>query len=374
MISFWEKRSFLNYDVIIIGSGILGLSTACEIKEQFPDKEILILERGIFPTGASTKNAGFLCFGSLTEILADISAKGEASAIDLVNKRWEGINILKQRLAENKIGYLNFGGYELIDSKHSHSIDKVEYVNSLLERFFNERVFEIKNDFIEQFGFNKDHIRSLVYSHYEAQIDTGELMKTLLKYTEFLGVQIINGAEVKDVSKGKVTVFHNYLREEVNFHADQIIICANAFTGKLFPGMNVTPGRGVVLITKPVNGLKFKGIFHYDEGYYYFRNFGKRVILGGGRNLDFKSEETSEFGLNENIVNDLKLKLSEMILPGVEYEIEDTWSGIMGFTGNKLPVIQRYDDNCLAAISCNGMGIALSSYVAKEIVNSLNDL
>ena len=86
MLSFWEKNSFLNYDYIIVGSGILGLSTACEIKESFPDKEILVLERGIFPTGASTKNAGFLCFGSLTEILADIKLKGEDNAIQLVEK------------------------------------------------------------------------------------------------------------------------------------------------------------------------------------------------------------------------------------------------------------------------------------------------
>jgi glycine/D-amino acid oxidase-like deaminating enzyme len=374
MISFWEKRSLLNYDVIIVGSGILGLSTACEIMEQFPGKEILILERGIFPTGASTKNAGFLCFGSLTEILADIELKGTASAIELVKNRWKGIRILRQRLAENKIGYLNYGGYELIDSRHPHAVEKVEYVNTLLENIFNERVFEIKNDSIDQFGFNKDHVRSLIYSQYEAQIDTGEMMKTLLKYAQFLGVQIINGAEVKDISGGNVTVYHNYLKEEVNFHAEQIVICANAFTNKLFPDMNVTPGRGVVLVTKPVNGLKFKGIFHYDEGYYYFRNFGKRVILGGGRNLDFKAEETSEFGFNERIVNDLKLKLTEMILPGVNCEIEDMWSGIMGFTSNRLPAVQRIDDHCSAAISCNGMGLALSSYVAKEIVNSIYDI
>lgn len=54
MLSFWEKNSLLNYDVIIVGSGILGLSTACEIKERRPEKNVLILERGIFPTGAST--------------------------------------------------------------------------------------------------------------------------------------------------------------------------------------------------------------------------------------------------------------------------------------------------------------------------------
>lgn len=371
MLSFWEKNSFLTYDYIVIGSGILGLSTACELKERFPQKEVLVLERGIFPTGASTKNAGFLCFGSLTEILADIKLKGEANAIALVEKRRKGISMLKQRIDENKMGYLNYGGYELIDEKYAGAIEQMEYVNDLLKEFFREPVFEMRDDRIKQFGFNSEHVKHLVYSRYEAQIDTGQMMKTLMKYAQFLGVQIINGCDVKEVTSGRVLVNHIVLNEEVTFSADRVIICANAFAGKLAPDMNVKPGRGQVFVTKPIKDLKFKGIFHMDEGYYYFRNFGKRVIFGGGRNLDFASEETGEFLRNEKILADLKSKLDNVILPGTEYEIEDTWSGIMGFTKDKLPKIQEIEENVITAISCNGMGIALSSFIAKEIVNTL---
>ena len=67
MLSFWEKDFFIAYDHIVVGSGIVGLSTAIAIKEKQPNSRVLVLERGIFPTGASTKNAGFACFGSLSE-------------------------------------------------------------------------------------------------------------------------------------------------------------------------------------------------------------------------------------------------------------------------------------------------------------------
>src|SRR4030095_15131093 len=308
MLSFWEKNSFLAYDYIIVGSGILGLSTACEIKENFPDKEVLVLERGILPTGASTKNAGFLCFGSLTEILSDIKLKGEDNAVKLVENRWSGINLLKHRIDENKMGYFNYGGYELIDEKYFTSLDKIEYVNEMLKNIFNEPVFELKNGKINQFGFSDGFVKSLVFSPYEAQVDTGQMMKTLLKYAQFLGIQIINGCDVKEVHGNKATAYHNVLNEEITFSGEYIIICANAFTQQLIPEINISPGRGEGLVTKPIDGLKFKGIFHYDEGYYYFRNYGKRVIFGGGRNLDFKGEETSEFGFNEKIINDLKRK------------------------------------------------------------------
>ncbi len=373
MISFWEKNSFLNYDCIIVGSGLLGLSTACEIRERFPDKEVLVLERGIFPTGASTKNAGFLCFGSLTEILADIETKGEANAIELVEKRWQGINLLKQRVVENKMDYLNYGGYELIDENSIGSIEKIEYVNNLLSGIFGGKVFELKNDKIKAFGFDSGFVRSLVYSPYEAQLDTGKMMRTLLKYAEFLGVQIHNGCEVIRIDNGNVVIRHNVLKEEVEFTSQNVIVCTNALLSELVPALKVKPGRGEVLITKPIKGLKFKGIFHYDEGYYYFRNFGDRVIFGGGRNLDFNTEETGEFGFNEKIISDLKKKLNEMILPGTEFEIESMWTGIMGFTADKLPVIHKVNENLTAALSCNGMGIALSSQVAREIVTTVFD-
>ncbi|MEO8514146.1 MAG: FAD-dependent oxidoreductase [Ignavibacteria bacterium] len=372
MLSFWEKNSLLNYDVIIIGSGILGLSTACEIKERYPEKNILVLERGILPTGASTKNAGFLCFGSISEILTDLEAKGEAETISLIEKRWKGINYLKQRLSENKIGYHNYGGYDLIEAENSDAADKIDLVNGLLLPVFKNKVFQAADDKIKKFGFSSNIVSRLVYSPYEAQIDTGEMMKTLIKYAQFLGVQVINGADVKEVSEGSVQLWHDFLDESITFKADKVIICANAYINKLMPELSVKPGRGHVIITKPIEGLKFKGIFHYNEGFYYFRNYGERVIFGGGRNLDFKSEESFDFSFNETILNDLIDKLDNMILPGVKYEIEDKWTGIMGFTKNKLPEILEIDDYTIAAFSCNGMGIALSSYIAREIVMLLN--
>jgi gamma-glutamylputrescine oxidase len=198
------------------------------------------------------------------------------------------------------------------------------------------------------------------------------MMKTLLKYAQFLGIQIINGADVKELGDGEVHIWHNYLNETISFRADKVIICANAYLNKLMPELNVKPGRGHVIITKPIDGLKFRGIFHYNEGYYYFRNFSEKVIFGGGRNLDIEAEESFDFSYNETILNDLIDKLDNMILPGVNYEIEDKWTGIMGFTSNKLPEIMEIDTSTIAAISCNGMGIALSGYIAREIADLLN--
>ena len=376
MLSFWENNSFINYDFIIIGSGILGLSVACEIKEINPSRSVLVLEKGVLPSGASTKNAGFACFGSLTEILSDFERIGEAETIQLVENRYKGINLLRNRLGDDKTGWLNYGGYELLDEKHFHSLDKIGFVNDKLRNIFGKDTFEIKNEKIKEFGFNETKVKSLIYSSFESQIDTGKMMSSLLDYASSLGVRIINGSDVEMVNEKEnyvKVILKNYPgQENIYFNAKSVIVCTNAFTKKLFPEFNIKPGRGQVLVTKPINDLKFKGVFHFDEGFYYFRNYEDRVIFGGGRNLDFENEETAEFELNEKILNDLKEKLNDIILPGQKYEVDYCWSGIMGFNELKKPEIKNVSDRIIFALSCNGMGIALSSYISKKLVKKIN--
>jgi hypothetical protein len=61
-----------------------------------------------------------------------------------------------------------------------------------------------------------------------------------------------------------------------------------------------------------------------DRGYYYFRNIGDR-ILGGGRNLDFDVENTTEFAQTEIVQNKLEELLKEVILPNQKFEIAHRW-------------------------------------------------
>ena len=97
MLSFWEKDVFLKkYDVLIVGAGFSGLWLAFFLKKQNPKIQIAILERGVLPTGASTKNAGFSCFGSPTELLENIAVMGVDEAMFLAEQRFRGIKMIEQ--------------------------------------------------------------------------------------------------------------------------------------------------------------------------------------------------------------------------------------------------------------------------------------
>ncbi|MBI2429603.1 MAG: FAD-binding oxidoreductase [Ignavibacteriales bacterium] len=373
MISFWEQQSFLRSDIVIIGGGILGLSVACSIKEHDSKSSVTVLERGVLPTGASTKNAGFACFGSLTELLADERTLGKEKMLSLVEKRWKGLQKLRARLGDDAIDFRQHGGYELLTESELFALGHLERMNAVLFPVFNENIFSLADEKIETFGFASGTVRSLVFTSLEGQIDTGKMILALMQKAQSLGVMIFTGANVTAIHphNDSVDIEIDSAEKKILMNAHRVGICTNAFLSDLLPAMNVVPGRGQIVATKPISGLKFRGTFHFDHGFYYFRDFNNRIIFGGGRNQDFDAEATSEFAPNEKILFDLKKKLSEVILPHTPFEIEMSWQGIMGFGESKIPFIKEVHPNLFAALGCNGMGIALSSLLGEELAERI---
>ena len=373
MISFWEQQSYLHSDVVIVGGGILGLSTACSIKERNTRLRVTVLERGILPAGASTKNAGFACFGSLTELIADERTLGKKKMLSLVEKRWKGLQKLRARLGDSMIDYQQHGGYELLTDSELFALDHLDAMNATLFPIFNQNIFSLVNEKIKAFGFAADTVKSLVFTSLEGQIDTGKMMLALIQKAQSLGVIIYTGANVTAVhpQNNSVDMEIESGKEKIKLKAHTVAVCTNAFLPDLLPQIGVTPGRGQIIATKPIDGLKFRGTFHFDHGFYYFRDFNNRVIFGGGRNQDFEAEATIEFAPNEKILSDLKQKLSDVILPGTPFEIDITWQGIMGFGETKIPFINQVSPNIFAALGCNGMGIALSSVLGDELAERM---
>ena len=130
--------------------------------------------------------------------------------------------------------------------------------------------------------------------------------------------------------------------------------------------MKTSPARNQVLITKPIKKLPFEGTFHYNSGYYYFRNINNRILFGGGRNLALETETTDLFGNTKLIQGELSKMLKEIILPNTDYEIDQWWSGILGVGNTKEPIVKMYSDRIGVAVRLGGMGIAIGSLIGKE--------
>lgn len=369
-LSYWEIKNWLtNIDFTIVGSGIVGLNCALQIKERFPKSKILILDKGILPQGASTKNAGFACFGSLSEIIDDLKHHSEDEVLNLVNRRVKGLKILRETLGDKTINYQNLGGYELFlnsdEALYNSCQEQQNKINQLLYPIFNSEVFTFKKD---SFGFNNINSNSS-FNSFEGQIDTGKMMNALLLKVQKLDIKILNNCTVESFLEAS-----NFVKVKTNhfeFTSNKLFIATNGFAKQLnIP--EVKPARAQVIITKPINNLQIKGTFHLDEGFYYFRNIDHRILLGGGRNLDFKTEETTEFGQTQTIQNKLEALLKSTILPNTPFEIEHRWSGIMGVGTQKKTIIKQMSSNVYCGVRLGGMGIAIGSLVGNELANLLD--
>ena len=373
MISFWEKETLQEWDYIIVGSGIVGLSAAINIKERDLSAKVLILERGTFPSGASTKNAGFACFGSLTELIADIKKMGEEKCLNLVIQRWEGLQKLRSRLSDTIMDFQQNGGYELITEKEIECLRYLDSINQLLFPYFKKNVFGENKKLVSQFGFSQKHIKTVISNPLEAQLHSGKMIYALILQATKMGISIFTGTSVEDykIQNNSVTLNVSSQIQNLSLIGSKVAFCTSAFTKKILKDIDIVPGRGMILITKPIQNLKIKGTFHIDEGYFYFRNIDERVLLGGGRNLDFITETTTEFGINSFILEKLTQILTEIIIPDEKFEIDQVWSGIMAFGSEKEPIIKKIEQNIVVGARLSGIGVAIGSLVAEKVADLL---
>jgi len=367
-LSYWElKNWFTNVDyTVVVGSGIVGLHAALRLRERFPDSKILVLEKGMLPHGASTKNAGFACFGSISEIIDDLKSHSEEEVFSLVQKRWKGLQLLRKRLGDERIDFKPFGGYELFlkedESCYDECINKLPFINEILKPLFRADVFAKE---IDRFGFNgiREH---LVFNPFEAQIDTGNMMQALLREAVSENILILNRQTVTSfLEKGDEV---EIVLGDFSFMTKKVLFATNGFANELTNGA-VKPARAQVLVTEPIKNLDIKGTFHLDRGYYYFRNIGDRILLGGGRNLDFDAETTTEFAQTEIVQNKLEQLLKEVILPNQEFKIEHRWSGIMGIGNSKNPIVSQLSQNVYCGVRLGGMGVAIGSLIGTELAD-----
>jgi glycine/D-amino acid oxidase-like deaminating enzyme len=248
------------------------------------------------------------------------------------------------------------------ESAYQESLQKLPFINEIINPIFKTEVFLKEFD---RFNFRGIH-EYLIFNPFEAQIDTGNMMQALLKQAISKDILILNQQTVTAFEENINGV--NVALGDFSFNTKKLLFATNGFANQVIR-QEVKPARAQVLITEPIPNLDIKGTFHIDKGYYYFRNIGNRILLGGGRNLDFQGETTTELGETELIQNRLEQLLKEVILPETEFKIEHRWSGIMGLGSSKNPIVSQLSDHVYCGVRMGGMGVAIGSLIGNELAD-----
>jgi gamma-glutamylputrescine oxidase len=343
-------------DIYVIGGGIVGTSAAISMAEAEPTTRICVVDRSFPPRGATLRNAGFACFGSLSEICADVDAMGAEEAMSVVRLRVEGLAILRSRFSDDELGLEMHGGHEIF-LDDDPALERLDEINALLEPIFNAPTFARADADIVHHGFGP-HVRHLITTPFEGTLHSGKLLAALWHRAAGMGVRFCthNITSTDEVSR---------LQGQ---HNARIIVATNA----LAPFLSTTslePGRGQIAVTSPIPGLRLRGSYHFNRGFTYFRNVSDRVLVGGFRDAFMDQERTTSMETTDNVQATLDEFLRNVLGLdiGDSVSIDHRWAGIMGFSPDHRPsVTPGVAPDITQIFACNGMGVAIASAVVAK--------
>ena len=370
--SYWERGLFLrNNDVIVVGAGITGLSTAIELKNKQPNCRVSLLEKSWLSDGASSKNAGFACFGSISEFADDLNDMSFDEVVKLAVKRFRGIEKLVAVYSEDVLKLEWNGGHELFfeDDIASFNVcsDLVERFNDAFETEIGIRPYSILS--VSEFQGMKNLV-GVISNKYEGGLNTGAMLFAMRKSALDKGVQVFNGVEVGGYySKGSEV----HVESSAGiWTAKKLVFCTSSFHSHLFEELQMSAKRNQVIVTKPISDLKLNGTFHHQQGFNYFRNIDGRILMGGMRHLFPNSESTALQGNTDEVVNALKNFVQDKIHTTSTIEIDIAWSGILGVGKDERPVVKQIKENIFIGARLGGIGVAIGSLIGEELAELID--
>lgn len=375
-LSYWETELLpRDCDVCIVGGGFTGAWTAYFLSRLNPGIRIVILEEMTISRGASTRNAGFLCYGSPTEILDDIESMGEEKALALVRDRYMGLRKIQSLVPPGSASIFWNNGYELFTESQSETykevLDKLPQLNASLRSVIGREPYSTaESGQLEKLA--SGHSKAIKIEG-EGQVQPASLLKYINHLNESAGVRILEGFMVEnlDESGDKVRIDTN---RNHRITTSRVLIATNGFFNQLFPDkLSVLPARNQVLLLEVNQPVKLEGSWHSESGYIYFRAVNGMLLIGGGRHWFKEEEATARMDANEKIISGLKdYALREILPTGSKVKEYAHWSGIMGMGPTKSPVFEWMSGNILSAVGLSGMGVALSPVLGEKAANELN--
>ncbi len=367
--SYWESNTWLEgVDLVVIGAGIVGLTAAIHARSMRPHWRIVVLDADPIGGGGSTRNAGFSCFGSATELQQDRQSFGDEDALNLVRKRWQGLQNLRSTFGDDALGHTVCGSVELFPNGGGTCIPSAQELQDL-NRWIQpvtgqvETFVQIQAHSLPQINAKSEN--TAILSPLEGLLDTGKMNRAFKSLAHTKGIDILAGIRVETINSAKsgcemqVSAFS---RGNASITATRILVATNALGATLIPELDVQPAVNHVFVTDRIPGFHFPHAVHIDAGYIYARPIENRILMGGGRHWGLDEAETRK-------------RLKSMMIklwPATEaVPIAYQWSGQLGVGKNRSPIVQWCGPNTLAAVRMGGMGIAIGMEVGRLAAEEL---
>ena len=380
---YWETEHLLRpADITVVGAGIVGMSTALQVKRARPEALVRLLERDPLSSGGTTRNAGFACFGSAGEWLDDLDAVGPHALQGLIRMRAEGLAELIGLLGAEALGLRWTGGWELLSPSEEDTqlLDRIHAHWKTLQDLAGDPLHAALDhlhpaaDARPALEWDRNRAEALGAAHaihlpWEGMIHTGNMVAAFHRALDDAGVQRLHGVEVKGVSSSPSgwTLDTNV----GGLHSQRIGLCTNGLVAHLVGGLEVRPVPNRVLVLRVAPGALPEGTYHIDRGYLYMRTLDDRhVLFGGGRHWGFElplppgRDEATEAQWDDRLLAASRHWIQSE-------EVTHRWTGWLGVGPDRRPLIGESQPGLHHAVRMGGMGVAIGAQVGRELAANL---
>ena len=314
--------------VVVIGAGVIGLLTACRLKQKGAD--VVVLEKGRAGQESSWAGAGILC-PIHPWLYPDAFS-------ELINASLQSYPLLQEELeSATGISMQRIRSGLLIPCFEN---DKVKHEDSAItwsQKFgWNvERLTPAKAKEIEP-AISGEISEALVWPDVY-QLRNPELLKSVRACLDSLNIEVLENQEVKSLKEnGQGDVVGVRTSSGFEIDADSVLLAAGSWSHELAEQSGFTlpvyPVKGQIILLKTEPG-SVKHIIKHDDAYFVPRQDGRVLVGASMENVGFETGNTVA-------VMQQLLASTMHLVPGLsDSEVEQQWMGFRPGSPDGLPFL-----------------------------------
>jgi gamma-glutamylputrescine oxidase len=342
------NRSAGPVDVAIVGGGVTGCACALVLAEA--GRSVRLYEAREIAGGASGRNGGFALRGGAPAYDAARRELGPERAQGL----WRWTERYLDRLEELAgDAFRRTGSLRLAADPDERAELEAEY-EALREDGFE---VEWRDELTEPLRGRFD---GAIFHPPDGSLQPARWVRRLAARAAEAGAELREYQRVESIDE---------------LEADHVVLATDGYTQGLLPELDaaVTPTRGQVLVTEPLERRLFLCPHYARHGYDYWQQTQEgRLVAGGFRDKALDHEHSAEEQVTPLIQGHLERFVAELL--GEPPQVAYRWAGIFGATEDRLPLVGAVPGRDGVWVSCgysghgNVMGLACGELVAGAIL------
>ncbi|MGH8447758.1 NAD(P)/FAD-dependent oxidoreductase [Pseudomonas sp.] len=362
-------------DVIVIGAGFAGLSTALELTAR--GAKVIVIEQEFAGFGASGRNAGYLAGSMGLEFELFVKKVGHDQAKQIVSFYDAGVPYVENRLIElgidcdyNSSGVIRAAVHPSQEKRLRKSMAVGLELGSVTR--FVDQVEMRERGIPPAFLFG-------TFQQLGGTLDPGKYVLGLRRAAILAGVQLYEQTPLLSYSEGP-TITCKTARGSAS--APYMVLATNAFTPQLGVLHNkVVPFRVSAIETEPLSAAQLdslgwqgrEGIVTPHITMESHRLTARNTLVLTTKQLSYVYGSKTPNEPDDSAYKALSLALNERFPTLRGLGIQSCWSGYVSMAYDALPVVGALEaqNNILYTAGCSGHGVATQSLMGRLLTERI---